>query len=205
MSLPMDLEYLKKAFADNKAHVAIVQITNVDPAIDFSSVLVECEVLGQARAVIANVAWDAQLFQLPQKDDLAVIVFPDGGHEGGQIIARLSNTIDIIPFQAMLGNLVLKSLSGKKLYISSDTKISIGKNTLIDASEPLVLGDVLKSCLGDLLDAFLDAPSIGTSAVGPVFLDPGIRVLLTLIKSVYLTSPTTNIVSQIAYTERGVI
>lgn len=120
--------------------------------------------------------------------------------------------------------------AGGFLGIDSDGKIYLGKEDGTE-NEPLVLGDVLLSALGDLYDKFanlmdnainaFNAISTGPVGIGnlgaPVPTDAALATTLANIstaittlktqtnadKAKYVTAPATNIVSQIAFTERG--
>jgi len=81
--------------------------------------------------------------------------------------------------------------------------IGIGFKSGTFPIEPMVLGTVLKNLFDTVFDAVLNAASIGTSAMGPVFLDPGIRAALVSAKQQFVTEAATNILSQFAFVERG--
>jgi hypothetical protein len=68
----------------------------------------------------------------------------------------------------------------------------------------MVLGDVAMNGLQALVNAFLNATQIGQSAAGPVALDPSVRTALNQFVTTYISTTSSNIVSQIAFTERGV-
>lgn len=98
------------------------------------------------------------------------------------------------------GETILYDQFGHIVYLSK-TKMQFGSKA---SDEPMVLGNVNLEFMGKLLDAFLNAPQIGFDVFSlPVFLDPAIRALLVQYKAQYLTAPSTNIVSQVTFTERG--
>lgn len=72
-----------------------------------------------------------------------------------------------------------------------------------NSNSPMVLGDVLQEYETEVLNAVLQAAQIGVCAVGPVFLDPGIRTKLTAAKLKFIDTASTNILSQLSFTERG--
>lgn len=97
------------------------------------------------------------------------------------------------------GEAALYNASGELIYLRLGS-IHIGSKS---ADQPLVLGTVLQTFLRAVLDAFLNAPQIGFSPFGPVFLDPGIRTALLQYRDTYLQQDSTNILSAVSYTERG--
>lgn len=207
MSQGLDLEALRKVLADNRTHIAVAKIAQVELASDRSVLLAQCDLLAEERQVIAKVTWDSigtggGFIQLPQANDLVLLVFADGDEEQAYVIKRLSSKEDQIPLKAATGDSVAQALTGKKLHLLSDTKILLGKGAT-DPTEPLVLGNVMLSCLTALIDAFLNAPQVGLTAFGPAFLDPTLRTALIQAKSTYVSTASTNVVSQIAFTERG--
>jgi hypothetical protein len=100
--------------------------------------------------------------------------------------------------------------------LTSNTRINIGKGGTTEEAEPLVLGGVLLEALGtlyDRLEALLDkliAGPVGMGNLGnPVPTYPQLITDLTALKadvvadkSSYIDTPNSNIVSQIAFTER---
>lgn len=135
-------------------------------------------------------------------NDLALVAFVDGHEEECFLIKRITNDEDQIPALAQAGNMVKYARAGKKAYFGSDTKIGIARPD-IDPTNPMVLGDILVNGLTALINAFLNAAQVGQCAVGPVYLDPSVRSALTSFNETYLTTEDSNIISQIAFTERG--
>jgi hypothetical protein len=70
-------------------------------------------------------------------------------------------------------------------------------------SNPPVLGDVLQTFCTNVLNAFLNAAEIGSCAVGPVVLDPGIRTILNQELQNHVTTASTNFLSQNNFVDRG--
>lgn len=207
MGQPLDLEALRKVFEDNKTHIAVAKVLQVELASDRSVLLAQCDILTQDRKVIAKVTWDSigdggGFVQFPQADDLVLLAIAEGDDEQCFVIKRLSSNVDKIPAKATGGDTVVQALAGKKLHLLSDTKILLGKGAA-DPMEPLVLGNVLLNALTDIINAFLNAPQVGLTAFGPAFLDPTLRTALMQAKTTYVTNASTNVVSQIGFTERG--
>lgn len=99
------------------------------------------------------------------------------------------------------GEAALYGSDGQLVFLKLGGSVLLGSKS---AAEPAVLGNVLKSFLGAVLDQFLNAPQIGIDSFSlPVFLDPGIRAGLTLLKTQYLTNTSTNIVAKKIFVERG--
>jgi hypothetical protein len=199
-----DLEFLREVFKDVRVHVAVGVLTQLDMAKDASCYYVKVNLLPEQREVIAQMSfadvWDVTF---PQANDLVLVAFATETHpEEAFVIARLHASDQKIPQFARAGHSVRYSRPGKKLYLGSDTKLGIGRVN-VEPTEPLVLGNVLVTFMTNVLNAFLDAAQIGTCAVGPVMLDPGIRTNLTNYIQTYLQTASSNIISQIAFTERG--
>ncbi len=97
------------------------------------------------------------------------------------------------------GEAVLYNATGQAVYVR-DGKVQVGTK---ESESPMVLGDVMLECITDILNAFLEAAQIGQTPFGPAFLDPGVRVKLNEALEKYVTTTSTNIVSQLTFTERG--
>lgn len=201
-----DLETFKAMFKDEREFLTVGKIVETDMAKDRSVYRVKVELLEDGRFIVCRAgaiasAPDAGIYALVQVGDLVLIAMPDGDEDYGTVIKSFSSREDKIPEEADTGTVIAAQL-GKMLHLLSQERINIGKSgdtTL----EPLVLGLVMKAALTDLYGAFLDAAQIGISPTGPVTLDPGIRAKLTADKAKYVTAVSTNIVSQLTFTERG--
>lgn len=99
------------------------------------------------------------------------------------------------------GEACLYGPTGQILLMRDDGTIRQGSR---GASQPAVLGNVLKACLQALTDAFLNSPSIGEGGSGPVVLSPVVRTALENALNTYVATAATNIVSQKNFLERGV-
>ncbi len=201
--MTVDLEFLRSALTDQKQHLGIGVITQTGLAKDFGALRVQVSLLPEQREVVAFMSFaDVADITFPQVSDLVLVAFADGNPDEAHVVARFPATDQPIPVLARTGNSVKYARTGKKLYVGSDTKTGIARPGQ-DPVQPLVLGTVLVSGLTALVNAFLNASQVGQSAMGPVFLDPTVRSALTTFVSTYLTTPTTNIISQLHYTERG--
>jgi hypothetical protein len=220
------LEDLRTMFADRRVFFNLAKVTKIGVASDRSIVRVQVRILDDLsevqREIIAVMTWEAVgqssgEYELPSVDDMVLVAYTDGEVDNALVIRRFSSVINKIPEKAKDGHKVSKAKSGKKYYIASDSGIHIGK-TDHDCTEPLVLGNTLKTMLGDLIDKMTDlidkisgSPITISSAPGmPSIIFPqlatdlaAIKSDLNTLKSTYVTTATTNIVSQIGFTERG--
>jgi len=200
------LEDLKAIFEDTRTYFGIGKIVELSPADDNAYLHVVIELYPEEVEVVCRMAWEATgkeagIFQFPVVDDLVMVCFIDGDEDQAYIIRRLTSKEDKIPAKAMDGHTVIKALSGKEAWITSDEKINLSKEDT-SPTEAVVLGNILKTFLTAWIDAWLDAPVIGQGAA-PVTLSPAIKALLTQYKSTYLTTASSNILSQLTFTERG--
>ncbi len=97
------------------------------------------------------------------------------------------------------GETVLYNEFGQRIYIR-DGEIQIGSES---SENPMVLGDILQDFIRDLWELIQGSPQVGWSVVGPVWLDPAIRAGVELLIQQYVEEASTNIVSQLTFTERG--
>jgi hypothetical protein len=203
----LGLSELQHIFSDKRVHILVGKILSSHLAQDNSCLKVRVSTFPDELELIARMTWDfvgdgGGLFSFPQRDDMVLLGFVEGDEDQVYVLKRLSSKEDVIPKEAEDGSAVLKSVPGKDLNLLSDKKINIGK-TGQSSTSPLVLGDVLNDLLSSLYDAILNAPQIGIGPMGPVVLDPGLRVQLTIQKQQYIDTAATNILSQLSFTERG--
>lgn len=96
------------------------------------------------------------------------------------------------------GEVVLYNEFGQQIRLEQD-KINLGKS----ADEPAVLGNVLVELLGEIMDILINGNSVLTTTPGnPSAPNPLVASQLTAFKSQYLTTATTNILSQETFVER---
>lgn len=150
-----DLEALRSVLRDESLHImlGIVKVVAVSP--DRSTCRVRVAVLPEQREIVATMTWEAVgtesgFYMLPQPNDLVLVAQAEGDVEQAFIVKRLSSMEDKIPQNALDGSIVLKSIPGKKTWITSDTRINLTK---ADGSptENLVLGQQLKQVLSTLI------------------------------------------------------
>ena len=198
-----DLEALREVFKDSRQHVGIGVIRQLGLAKDFNCLRVQVQLLPELREVICEMSFaDIGDVTFPESGDLVVVGFADGDVDEAFVLARFTTKEDPIPEFARNGDSVKYARAGKKLYLGSTTKVGIARPNK-EPTQPLVLGTVLTTLLTNVIDAFLNAPQVCLTPMGPGFLDPSIRAALINYKQTYLTDASTNIVSQIGFTERG--
>jgi hypothetical protein len=98
------------------------------------------------------------------------------------------------------GESALYGIGQQVIYMKADGSIHQG---ILGAASPAVLGDVLQTFCTNVLNAFLNAAEIGSCAVGPVVLDPGIRTILNQELQNHVTTASTNFLSQNNFVDRG--
>lgn len=217
----VDLEHLRRVLQDDSLHIALGIVDKVEVLSDSSKARAKCRVLPDEFEVIAEQSWDAAgpeagVYQLAQKEDLVLIAFLTET-EDAYILRSLSSKSDKLPSQVKDGHLVAKALSGKKAYLASDTGVFLGKGGSSDPGEPLVLGEVMKSFMTDLIAEWkgflgdLKAGPVATGNLGgPCPTDASLASKITAreanadtLKADYVDTASSNVVSQISYTERG--
>lgn len=197
-----DLEGLREIFKDVRLHIGIGTVVKLGLSNDGSKLRCMVKLLPDGRQVVTQMAFsDVYDVTFPELNDLALVGMVDGHPDDAFIFSLINNTEEPIPANARTGDSVKYARPTKKLYLGG-TKVYVGK-VGTTPTEPLVLGNVMVTFMTNVLNAFLNASQIGFCAAGPVYLDPGIRTNLTNYLSTYLTTASTNIVSQVAYTERG--
>ncbi len=206
MSRDIDIEAMRSVLMDDRLHIMVALVKRVAVSSDRAICRVVCSVLPENRLIIATMSWDvvgadAGLFMLPEVDDLVLVGQAEGDKDQAYILRRLTSRDEKIPLNAVGGDFVLKARAGKKVWITSPSRINLSK-TDTEPTENLVLGQVLKTLLSSLLNdiaththAYDDA---GTPSVTQA---PGNASAFTALKA----NPVDNagILSTIAFTEKG--
>jgi hypothetical protein len=153
----MDLELLRQVLADDRLHILLGVIKRVAVSSDRSVCQVIVSILPEKREIVAKMGWEVVgdecgMFMLPNVNDLVLVAQAEGDVEQAYVIRRLTSSEDKIPLNAANGDFVLKSKAGKKMWVTSDTRVNISKADN-SATQNLVLGQVLKSCLSTLIAA----------------------------------------------------
>lgn len=215
--MSVDLESLKQIFQGSE-RVSLAVVQRVEVTSDLSTVRALCRELPDENQIVARFSFahcsqGTGFFTLPRTHDFVVVVYPD--EDTPIIVGFLTSKTDPLPAQVRDGDTMLKA--AQKLHLVA-TKLNLGKGDPdAEPTEPLVLGNVLLGCLTDLwavvdgiAQALVTGP-IGIDSFGaPVIPHPTLisalqaeQADLDTAASTYLDTADTNIVSQIAYTERG--
>lgn len=143
------LEELREIFKDDRLHLAMAIVKQLELAQDKSVLRVKCQVVPDNLLIIAKMSWEAVgpsagFFQIPSPNDLVIVAYVEGDADQAFVIRRCTSKEDNIPLQAMTGDMVMKALAGKKGQILSDTALLLGRGGT-DPTENLVLGQVFKT------------------------------------------------------------
>jgi hypothetical protein len=217
----LDLETFRALFRDSRVWITVAQVEKLGLADDKSVLRLQVRPLPEGNSIIASMTWEAVgdgggWYSFPTIGDLVLIAYSEGNLQAAYVIRRLTNTTDKIPDRAETMD-VLRAVPGRKLSVSSDTMVLIGSGGTTEENEPIVLGLVLKEALGkiydkisDILDKIINGPLGVDSIGGTVVTNPALATNLTTIKTQweadktqYVDTATTDILSQIAFTERG--
>ena len=152
------LEEFRQMMRDDSLHIAFGLIKVLHLAKDRSFLKVRVSIFPEERDIIARMSWDAVgpesgIFQFPVPNDMVLVAMTEGDDDQAVIIRRLTSQVDKIPLNATFGHLVLKSLKGKKVYLTSDTRVNLSKGDT-DPTENIVLGQVFKTLMSDILAEF---------------------------------------------------
>jgi hypothetical protein len=213
-----DLEMLREMFKDPKLHIGIGTIVQLGLESTGNKLRVMVNLLPENRQVVAEMTFaDVMDICFPEINDLGVVAFADGHPDECFVIALINNKDEPLPKFAQNGSKVAYSRPGKKFYIGSDTKLGIGRPN-IEPTEPLVLGTQLIALLTGILTQInavfsaistgpvsdfgnLGAPVPTSAEIASAISDA--TTALEGLASTYLATASTNIVSQIGFTERG--
>lgn len=153
----LDLEALRHILGDKRSWISIGKLTKVAVAPDRSVVRCMVSMLDwdQQPEIVAKMTWDqlgveSGYLTLPSVNDLVLVVFAEGDVEQAFIIKKLSSKEDKVPTNAVAGHSVIKSMAGKELWLTSDTKIYLS-NADAAPTENVVLGQQLKALLTEIL------------------------------------------------------
>lgn len=143
------LEELREIFQDDKLHMAIATVLDLELLPDRSVLMVSVNVFPENIEMVARMSWeavgpDAGDFQFPSKNDLVLVGFMDGEEDEAFVIRRLTSKEDKIPVQAITGDKVSRALTGQKNHVLSDTNVLLGRGGA-DPTEALVLGNVFQA------------------------------------------------------------
>lgn len=150
-----DLESLKQIFKDNRDHLLTGMITKLSVAEDRSVLKCLVKLFPDGREIVARMTWEmvgneSGIFSFPSVNDMVLVGFAGGEADEAYVLKRLTSKEDKIPVNAVDGHLVIKSLNGKQVWITSDNKILMSVSDDMP-TENLVLGQQLKAFLIELL------------------------------------------------------
>lgn len=99
--------------------------------------------------IICRVSWshcgpNAGVFMFPQIGDLVMFCLVSKKEDQSFVIKTLSSKEDTIPITAKDGSLVLRSISKKKSWLTSDTRINLSRGDT-EPLENLVIGQKFKT------------------------------------------------------------
>jgi len=230
-----DLEALRSVLKDRTVVLAVGVVKEVETSPTRSNCHCKVSVFPEEYPVVARTGFPivgpaSGVIQLPVIDDF-VILAQMTQTEQWYIIGRLNSPEDTLPLQALLGHLVLRSLAGKPVRLESDEAVYIGDGGILDPTQPLVLGNVLKdqqTALYEKIDSLVSKVEaiLDTIITGPIAITttpgnsapthPTVVADLTLKKAdlvlfqadlaadkaQYVTVSVTNFLSQLAFTKR---
>lgn len=158
------LEELREMFKDDRLHIALALVTQLEVASDRSVLRVKCTVLPDNMSIVARMSWsavgpEAGIYQFPSKNDLVIVGYMDGEVDQAFVISRCTSAEDKLPLQAVDGHLVMKALNGKKVYLVSDTRINLTKGG--EGPEQAMLGTTFKTAYSSHLEIDSEHDHIG--------------------------------------------
>lgn len=164
MSKSSPIEELKEMFRDDRLHMSLAVVKQIEVSADRSVLRAKCTVLPDNHSIVAIVAWDAVgpeagVFQFPSVNDLVMIAYMDGEADQAFVVRRCTSKEDKLPLQAVGGHLVLKGLAGKKTYLISDTLINLTRGE--DGVEQAMLGNTFQTAYSEHLQIDSEHDHIG--------------------------------------------
>lgn len=143
------LEELRELLSDDKLIMSLGAVTAIELAKDRSVLRLQVNIIPDEFEIVARMAWEltgpeAGLFQFPTIDDLVLVAYVDGEVDQAFVVKRLTSSEDKIPLKATEGHTVLRSLAGKKTFITSDQEIHLTRGDA-EATERSILGDIFKA------------------------------------------------------------
>lgn len=203
--MPSDLETLREIFKDKRAWIGVGTVKQKEIAKDGSVMRVKLNLLPDNHEIIARMTWDGTgpetgAFNPVSIGDLVMVAYSDGTEDTAYVIRRLTSRADKMHPKAKDDHTVVQSLDNKQLYLGSKTKVNVGSGR--DCNEQMTLGTTNLNFMLDFFDLWLNATYTGVCAVGETFLSEQMRLGMEQLRAYYLADANTNIVSQIAYTER---
>lgn len=158
------LEELREIFKDDRLHMTLAIVKQLEVAADKSVLRVKCTVLPDNHSIVARMSWEAVgdgagIFQFPSVNDLVMVAYMDGDVDQAFVVRRCTSKVDKIPLKAEGGHLVLAALPGKKTYVFSDSQINLTKGG--DGPEQAMLGTTFKDAYSSHLEIDSEHDHIG--------------------------------------------
>lgn len=179
---------LKEILKDDRLYIYLGIIRRLHLASDKAYLKVEIETIPEQRKIISTVTWEnvgpeSGDFEFPSVGDLCIICNVEGDDDQSYVIKRLSSRQDKIPNTALSGDKVNRALSGKKFWITSDSRLNLSRGDS-EPMENLVLGQVFKAFASSLLTSLA---TFAQNAADHVHIDSlGYLVSKTTIESDFL-------------------
>lgn len=168
----MDLESLRQILTSKQMHIGIGKVLSLALAKDRSVLRVTFSLFPEEREYVGKMSWQAVgeesgFFVFPSVNDMILVAFPDTDNEDSHaddvfVLSRLTTKDDKIPIRAAEGDCVLKAKSGKNVWLTSDELINFSRGDAVP-TENLVLGQVLKDFLSDLLEKIANHTHVGNN------------------------------------------
>ena len=143
------LEELRELLSDDKLIMSLGAVTAIELAKDRSVLRLQVNIIPDNLEIVCRMSWEltgpeAGLFQFPSINDLVLVAYIDGDVDQAFVVKRLTSAEDKIPLKATEGHTVLRSLAGKKAFITSDQEIHLTRGDN-EATERSILGDIFKA------------------------------------------------------------
>lgn len=143
------LKDIANLLKDPQKSVSVGVLEELDLSSDRSVLRALVSTWPDDQQIVARVTWDrigpnSGIIQFPQVGDLVVVELPDDNEDSAILTRTLSSKQDTIPMTATDSSLVLRSLVGKKAWLTSDTKINLSRGDS-EPTENLVIGQKFKA------------------------------------------------------------
>lgn len=198
-----DLEAMRQILRDDSLHLVLALIDLVSVSPDKSTCRARVFILPEMRQIIATMSWAAVgassgIYQMPAPGEMVIVGQAEGKEEQAFVVARLSSADELIPANAIAGDLVMKARAGQQAWLTSNTRINLSKSDG-QPTENLVLGQQLKTVLSSFMQAFETHPHIGN--MGYVTTAPQNAQTVTSARQQNVDNG--GVLSNIAFTEKG--
>jgi len=150
----IDIEFLRGALKDNSLWMSFANVLSVSIANDRSSMKARVELLpteyeAEVRVGAEYVAPGVGIYFPLRAGDLVMVGYPSADPDSGVLIKRLASQDDTVPEEFNNDKVVLKMLGNEELVIVGNAQ-KFGSS---GSTENLVLGQVFKGMMSDILDA----------------------------------------------------